>query len=376
VSLTAVRPAPDSPAEPPATPADQHVDPHVDPPAERLRVTRASTREDRLTLLGAVIGSLATTWLLYAQILPFSGRIGFVLFWYAVFIAFYAGLTALTRPLAVVSDRVASCFVVAAPVVIGTALASTVVVTVGKGLPALVHLNFFTSDMAGVRPSDAFSSGGIAHAIIGTLIEVAIAVAIALPLGVTTAVFMSEVGGRGARLVRTIIEAMTALPSIVAGLFVYTTLIVGLGFPSSGLAAALALAVMGLPIMARAADVVLRVVPGGLREASYALGAGQWQTVWRVVLPTARPGLATALILGIARMVGETSPLILTSGASTFFNADPLHNPMNSLPLFIYNAVSSGEPGFETRGYAAATVLLVLVLVLFVLARFVARRAR
>ncbi|WP_300677872.1 phosphate ABC transporter permease PstA [Nocardioides sp.] len=372
MSLTALRPAPDSPAEPPATP----VDPHVDPPAERLRVTRASTREDRLTLLGAVIGSLATTWLLYAQILPFSGRIGFVLFWYAVFIVFYAGLTALTRPLAVVSDRVASCFVVAAPVVIGTALASTVVVTVGKGLPALVHLNFFTSDMAGVRPSDAFSSGGIAHAIIGTLIEVAIAVAIALPLGVTTAVFMSEVGGRGARLVRTIIEAMTALPSIVAGLFVYTTLIVGLGFPSSGLAAALALAVMGLPIMARAADVVLRVVPGGLREASYALGAGQWQTVWRVVLPTARPGLATALILGIARMVGETSPLILTSGASTFFNADPLHNPMNSLPLFIYNAVSSGEPGFETRGYAAATVLLVLVLVLFVLARFVARRAR
>ena len=185
---------------------------------------------------------------------------------------------------------------------------------------------------------------------------------------------MSEVGGRGARLVRTVVEAMTALPSIVAGLFIYSALIVGLGLPSSGLAAALALAVMGLPIMARASDVVLRVVPGGLREASYALGAGRLQTVWKVVLPTARPGLATALILGVARMVGETSPLILTSGASTFFNADPTENPMNSLPLFVYNAVASGQPAFEQRGYAAATVLLVIVLILFVLARLVARR--
>jgi phosphate transport system permease protein len=345
-------------------------------PREVVRRTRPTTREDRLALVGAAIGSLATTWLLYAQILPFSGKIGFVVSWYVVFVAFYAGLTALSRPWSVVADRIVSCFVVAAPTLVGAALLSTVVVTVAKGLPALVHLNFFTSDMAGVRPSDPFTSGGILHAIVGTLIEVAIAVAIALPLGVTTAVFMSEVGGRGSRIVRTVIEAMTALPSIVAGLFVYTTLIVGLHFPSSGFAAALALAVMGLPIMARAADVVLRVVPGGLREASYALGASQWQTVWRVVLPTARPGLATALILGIARMVGETSPLLLTSGASSFLNLNPVNNPMNSLPLFVYNAVGSGEPSFEQRGYAAATVLLALVLGLFILARFVARRTR
>lgn len=345
-------------------------------PAEVLREARSTTREDRLTLVGAVLGSVATAWLLYEQILPFSGKIGFLVSWYVVFVLFYAGLTALSRPRAVVADRVATCFVVAAPALVGAALLSTVVVTVGKGLPALVHLNFFTQDMSGVRPSDPFTAGGVLHAVVGTMIEVVIAVAIALPLGVTTAVFMSEVGGRGARLVRTIVEAMTALPSIVAGLFIYTTLIVGLHFPSSGFAAALALAVMGLPIMARASDVVLRVVPGGLREASYALGASQWQTVWRVVLPTARPGLATALILGIARMVGETSPLLLTSGASTFMNTNPLNNPMNSLPLFIYNAVGSGEPNFEQRGYAAATVLLALVLALFVLARLVARRAR
>ena len=182
--------------------------------------------------------------------------------------------------------------------------------------------------------------------------------------------------GRGARVVRTIVEAMTALPSIVAGLFIYTVWIVNLHHERSGFAAALALAVMGLPIMARASDVVLRVVPGGLREASYALGAGKLQTVWHVVLPTARPGLATALILGIARMVGETSPLILTSGASTFMNANPFHDPMNSLPLFIYNAVGSGDPRFAQRGFAAATVLLTLVLALFLLARLAVRGKR
>jgi phosphate transport system permease protein len=201
-------------------------------------------------------------------------------------------------------------------------------------------------------------------------------VSIALPLGLATAVYMAEIGGRAAHLVRTVIEAMTALPSIVAGLFVYTVLIVDVHFPSSGFAAALALSVMGLPIMARASDVVLRVVPGNLREASYALGAGRWQTVWRVVLPTARPGLATALILGIARMVGETSPLILTSGASTFFNANPMNNPMNSLPLFVYTAVGSGEPPFIERGYGAAVVLLFIVAVLFTIARLIARGRR
>jgi phosphate transport system permease protein len=183
---------------------------------------------------------------------------------------------------------------------------------------------------------------------------------------------MSEVGGRFARLVRTVVEAMTALPSIVAGLFIYSIWIVYLHMPASGLAAGLALAVMALPILARASYVVLGVVPGGLREASYALGAGRWQTVWRVVLPTARPGLATALILGIARAVGETSPVLLTSGASTFLNVNPTKDPMNSLPLYIYASVTTGNPQMEQRAYAAAAVLLFAVLTLFVVARLVA----
>ncbi len=326
-----------------------------------------------MTLIGSAAGSLATTWLLYEQVLPFSGSLGFFVSWYLDFLVFYAGLTAISRPRAVVVDRVMTSLIIAAPTVVGLALASTVIVTLSHGFSALMHVNFYTHDMAGVRPSDPYTVGGALAALVGTLIEVSIAVAIALPLGVITAIYMSEVGGRGARLVRTIIESMTALPSIVAGLFIYAVFIAHFHMPRCGLAAALALSVMGLPIMARASDVVLRVVPGGLREASYALGASKAETVWRVVLPTARPGLATALILGIARMVGETSPLLLTSGASSFVNWNPLHNPMNSLPLYIFNAVKSGEPLYEVRGYAAAVVLLVIVLTLFLIARLVAR---
>ena len=130
---------------------------------------------------------------------------------------------------------------------------------------------------------------------------------------------------------------------------------------------------MMLPIIARAADVVLRVVPGGLREASLALGASRWRTVWHVVLPTARPGLATALILGIARGIGETSPVLLTSGAATSWSPTRPTGAMNSLPLFIYSNVRSGDPIAIQRAYGAAFVLLALVLVLFVVARLLAR---
>ena len=342
------------------------------PEVEQIRRTSGRTSEDLYTLVGALAASVATTWVFYTKVFPFEGAIGFVVAWYVVFVLLYAVLTSLTQPWTVVADRVVATAVIAAPTLVGVALASVVVMTLYKGLPALHHLNFFTHDMSGVRADDPFTAGGILHALVGTLIEVAIAVAISLPLGVATAVYMSEVGGKGARLVRTVVEAMTALPSIVAGLFIYSIWLVYLGMPASGLAAALALAVMALPIMARASYVVLGVVPGGLREASYALGAGRWQTVWRVVLPTARPGLATALILGIARAVGETSPVLLTSGASTFLNVNPTKDPMNSLPLFIYASVTTGNPQMEQRAYAAAAVLLVAVLTLFVIARLVA----
>jgi phosphate transport system permease protein len=256
---------------------------------------------------------------------------------------------------------------------VGLVLVSAVGFIFVKAWPALHHLNFFTKDMSGVRPTSPLNQGGVIHAVAGSAIEVAIAVVFALPLGVGAAVYMTEVGGRLANTVRIVIEAMTALPDIVAGLFVYVLLIIGLGVEKSGIAVSAALIVTMVPITARSAEVVLKVVSSSLREAGLALGASQWETVRRVVLPTALPGLATSLILGIARIVGETAPLLIVTGASTFFNHNPLHNPMNSLPLFIFAAVRSGEPLFIQRAYGAAALLLALVLVLFSITRFLAR---
>ncbi|MCW2498178.1 phosphate ABC transporter permease PstA [Jatrophihabitans sp.] len=368
----------DRPAAPGGPPPDGPP-PAAAPPevSDDARPIRSRSRDDKLNLVGAGVASLALVWVIYERLLPFSGKFGFVVLWYVVFLVLYTVLTAVNNPLPVVTDRLASSVMIAGPLIVLVALVSMVLFTFIKGWAAYTHVNFYTHDMGGVQPTAALRHGGAEHALVGTLIEVGIATAIALPLGVGAAVYMTEVGGRLSRVVQTIVEAMTALPSIVAGLFIYTVLLKDLHFQASGFAASLALTVMGLPIMARASVVVLRVVPGGLREASLALGAGRWQTVWRVVLPTARPGLATALILGIARMVGETSPVLLTSGASTFFNDNPVKNPMNSLPLYIYTAVRSGEVGNNvTRGFGAAAMLLVVVLILFLTARFVAREKK
>lgn len=341
--------------------------------ADRPRMIGGRTFDDTASLVGAALASAAFVWLVYTGLLAWTGVLGFGLCWWLSFLAGYAGVSALSNPRPVVVDRLASVVVTSGAAVVGLALLSTVLHIFIKGWPALHHLNFYTHDMSGVRPTDPLSKGGISHAIVGSAIQVAIAVAVSLPLGFGTAVYLTEVGGRFARIVRTVVEAMTALPDILAGLFVYTVLIIAFHWDRTGLTAALALVVTIVPIVARSAEVVLRVVPGGLREASMALGASQWQTVRRVVLPSARAGLATALILGVARIAGETAPLLIVSGASTYFNDNPLDQPMNSLPLFIITSVRSGQPLAIARGYGAAALLLTLVLVLFVTARYLAR---
>lgn len=331
------------------------------------------TADERAQRLGTFVAATALAWVLCFRLMPWGTVVGFALTWLVSLLVLTAAVASLTGTSSEVRDRLASVVIHAGAALVGIALASTVLFVFWEGRSALGHLNFFTQDMSGVGPRDSFARGGVLHAIAGSLLQVGIAICITVPLGIGTAVYMTEVGGRFARVVRTVVEAMTALPSVVAGLFIYTVLIVGLGVGRSGLAAALAIAVMMLPIIARAADVVLRVVPANLREASLALGASRWRTVWRVVLPTARPGLATAVILGVARGIGETSPVLLTSGAATFLVLDPTDGVMNSLPLYIYSAVRSGEPMLISRAFGAAAVLMALVLVLFAVARYIAR---
>jgi phosphate transport system permease protein len=333
----------------------------------------ATTSDDRFALLGSLIAAFGLVWVVYDRLLTLSGTVGFVLCWYAVFLGLYWAVSAIAHPRPIVIDRLMGAVICGGALLVFGTVARAIMFTFVKGWPAYTHFNFFTQDMSRTAPNAPLNHGGISMAIVGTLSELGIAILISLPLGVGTAVFISEVGGRFARAVRAVVEAMTALPDILAGLFIYTTLIVYVHVPTSGFAAAMALTVMMIPIIARSAEVVLRVVPGGLREASLALGAPRWRTVVQVVLPTARAGLATALILGVARAAGETAPVYLTSAASSYFTLSPL-KPMNSLPLFIYQSfLLPASPNNWSRMWGAASVLLGLVLVLFITARVLAR---
>jgi phosphate transport system permease protein len=354
----------------PVVAAEVHDDGDSVPTPRRVR---SFTGDDVLAAIGAVISSFCLVFIGYLHLLNWSGWVGFGICWYLAFIGLYALVLFVANPGFMVADRLVAATVLVFAVVVVAALVSTVVYTFVQGWHALVHSNFYTHNMAGVSPTAPLTQGGLYHALVGTLIEVGIAVAISIPLGVGTAVYMTEVGGRLADTVRTVVEAMTALPEILAGLFVYVVLIVGFGMSKSGIAVSAAMAVTMVPIMARASEVALRVVPGGLREASSALGATQWKTVSKVVLPAARTGLVTAIILAIARGVGETAIPLICSGASSFTTYNPFGVPMNSLPLYIYTSYISHEPTQVDRAFGAASVLLALVLLLFGIARFLVR---
>jgi phosphate transport system permease protein len=348
---------------------DAAVAPEAPLAAEVRRSTAARGRADIIIIIGAGVAALSLATLLTTRVIPSANLVAFVVIAYLLFLALYGVLVALEDDGRTVRDRLASVVVHSLAGLAMLALAFIVVFTFWRGREPLLRWNFFTSDMQKAGPLDPLIVGGILHAAVGTLVEITIALLIVVPLGVTCAVFLNETRGAFARLVRTVAEAMTALPSIVAGLFILASVVLTLGVARSGFAAGLAISVMMLPIVIRASDVVLRLVPGSLKEASYAMGAPQWRTVWHVILPTARSGLTTAVLLGTARGIGETSPVLLTAGFGSSLNLNLLSGPMVSLPLATFVFSGSSEKTMIARGFGAAAVLLILVLVVFALAR-------
>ncbi|QMU71536.1 phosphate ABC transporter permease PstA [Streptacidiphilus sp. P02-A3a] len=363
-ALEATVPLPKVTAEPAARPQ----------PERRIR-RRAVTLDGACALLGSGLGALGLTWLVYERLLPTSGALGFWVSAFLVFLALYAGVTALVWGPRAVADRLAAACMAAVGVFIVFVVVDQVAYTAYQGHTALGHLNFFTQDSLNSTALTSLGHGGILNALIGSLEQMGIATAAAVPLGILAALFLVEVGGRMARPVRSLIEAMTSLPEIIAGLFVFALFILTFGLRQSGFAAALALTIMMIPFVARSSEVMLRLVPGTLREASYALGASQWRTVWSVVLPTARSGLTTAIVLGMARAIGETAPVLLTSGYTDYVNANPFSGWQTSLPLYIYETVREPADVQRVRAFGAALVLIALVLVLFTVARVLGGRA-
>jgi phosphate transport system permease protein len=233
------------------------------------------------------------------------------------------------------------------------------------------NANFLTHSMRNVPEQQA--NGGAYHAILGTLEQVGIAAAISIPISLLVAIYLVEYGrGWLSRSVTFFVDVMMGLPSIVAGLFVLSFWILGLGFQVSGFAASLALLILMLPIAIRSSEEMLKLVSPALREASYALGVSKWRTIMKIVLPTALPGIVTGMMLGVARILGETAPVLLLVGVSESINGNPFSEPQGSLPLFIFNESQNSLQTAINRGWAAALTLIILVMLLNLIARLIA----
>lgn len=334
---------------------------------------RQWTQLDAAVLSGSALSGMSVAWLLF-RVTPLSGAFGFVICSFvAGTLVYWLVVRDLEGPLAA-TDKVVTVLMGATGVIVLIPLVIIIVFVTARGIKAL-RPGFFVKDLASIGPLDPATAGGGIHAIVGTLEQVGIAFLISVPLALMVAIFLNEVGGRFVRPVRFVVDAMSGVPSIVAGLFIYAVWIVQFGNGFSGFAGALALSVLMLPTVIRTTEEMLRIVPDGLREASLALGASEWRTVFQVVLPTARTGLITAAILGVARAVGETAPLIMTTFGSSALNLNALKDPQSSLPLFTYSLIRSPQQSQIDRAWTGALVLIAIVLGLFTLARVLGSRA-
>jgi phosphate transport system permease protein len=273
-------------------------------------------------------------------------------------------------------DRVARSVVLAATLVALVPLVLIVYYLLKNGLSSWSR-DFFTTDPTGATFFKSASIGGVKSAILGTIEIVALASAIAVPVGIGVAIWLVEYGrsSRFADIVRFFVDVLTGVPSIVFGLFIYIVLVVGTGSTYAGYKGSLALSLLMLPVVIRSAEVILLLVPAGLRESALALGAPRWRMIFSIVLPTALPGMVTGVLLAIARAAGETAPLLFTAGETLKTNYN-LSEFMNTLPVQIYYDVTSPTTAVVNRAWGAALTLVVMILLLNLVARLISRRSR
>ena len=332
----------------------------------RPRLSRA-----QLGLIG--VGSIGLTGAAFA-LTPAQGLLDFLLVAYLVFVVVQTAASAAVEGPRAAKNRLALTLLVSAVVLALIPLVAVLYYTVRRGTEA-ISPGFLTHSMRGVGPLD--SSGGAYHAMIGTLEQVLIASLISIPLGLLTAIYIVEYGrGKLTYWIRFFVDVMIGIPSIVAGLFIFAFWVLGLHKGFSGFAAGLALAILMLPIVVRASEEMLKLVPADLREASYALGVPRWRTILSIVLPSASAGLTTGIILAVARVTGETAPLLLTAFGFDAIRTNPFSGPQSGLPLYVFAQAGSSFDVAVNRAWAGALTLIVIVLVLTVAARLLTRRNR
>lgn len=262
-----------------------------------------------------------------------------------------------------ITNHVATAFFLTSFIAALVPLIWVLSVVVWRGWYAVTQSGWWTHSLRGVLPEQF--AGGVYHALYGTLAQAGVAAILAVPLGLLTAVYLAEYGsGRPARVVTFMVDVLAGVPSIVAALFIFSLWIVTLGFQQSGFAVSLALVLLMLPVVVRSAEEMLRLVPDELREASYALGIAKWKTIVRIVLPIATPGIVSGVLLSVARIIGETAPVLVLVGYSRSINFDMFHDNMASLPLLIYTELTNPEHAGFLRVWGAALTLIIIVAVI------------
>jgi phosphate transport system permease protein len=340
-----------------------------DRPMRRKKVTV----EQLVELIGSALASLAIVWLVFT-VAGVSAPFGLAVSWMVLFFALYAVVCRRAHGLLLMKDRLATVAVWIGAILAMIPLVAVILYVILKGASvALADFpHFFTADMSQLSATAPVTAVGAGAAIVGTVEQVGIAAILAVPLGVLTATYLADSRSIFSRIVSYVVDAMTGAPAIIAGLFVYLFWVQPRGHTGkSGFAAGMALAVMMLPVVTRAAQEVVTIVPGSLREAALALGAPQWRVLVRIVLPTARVGLMTAVILGVARIAGETAPVLFNAGGNDKFNWNPFVGQQDDLPFRIYQLIF--QPGINVirDAWGVSFVLVLLILILFVLARLV-----
>jgi phosphate transport system permease protein len=303
-----------------------------------------------------------------------NGKLGFFVSLFFSLLVLNFGFHYFKRGTAAAKDALLQVFAVMAIVITLIPIVSIVSTVFIKGYKGL-HWGILTNDMALASVNDPIATGGLLHALVGTIIMVGGALIISFPIGVLTALYLTEIHGSLTRPIKFLVQAMSGVPSIVAGLFILSSLVYPVTKELSGLMGSLALTILMIPTIARTAEEMLRLIPNELREAGVALGGTQWRTVAGVVLPAARSGLVTAIILGVARIIGETAPILLVSGGGDSLNLNPTEGAMGSLPFYIWKAfLTSGTPEALARAWAGMLVLLSFIFILFGTARYLSGR--
>jgi phosphate transport system permease protein len=345
--------------------------PLEDRPARRRAVTASTAWE----LGGSAVSALAFVWLVFS-VAGESAPFGMFVAWFFTFVTLYAVVCWRLHGVMTMKDRLATLGMWSGASIGIISLVAVMAYVVKQGGPVVWARfpHFFYADMSQAGPTNPVTAVGAGAAIVGTVEQIGLASIMTVPLGIMTGIFLVDAPGPFARAVSAVVDAMTGAPAIIAGIFIYILWVEPRHTSGkSGFAASMALAVMMLPIVTRAAKEVIAVVPGSLREAALALGAPRWRVVLRVVLPTARAGLMTATILGIARVAGETAPILFDAGGNDRFNWNPFSGQQDNLPLRIYELIYQGQLNLTRDAWGVSFVLVLVVLTLFVSARLAGR---